>query len=109
MCIRDRTSPAPSAPAVASLRPPRDAGAVPGMGRTPGRASMKRRLLGIAEVTSLVLCVIAAGVWVRSYWALDSVVHSRVSGTPSWTTVTRWTALWGRGNVTVVREHGEWR
>jgi hypothetical protein len=69
---------------------------------------MRRWWINAAEVTSIGLCLIAMVVWVRSYWALDTVQHTRQSTAQEWVTMTRWTLLSGRGNMTLIREHGEW-
>ena len=36
---------------------------------------MKRRLLSLLTILSLLLCVAATVVWVRSYWWSDAIVH----------------------------------
>jgi hypothetical protein len=41
---------------------------------------MIRRLLNLVTVWSLLLCVAAAGMWVRSYWALDTHTWQRAGG-----------------------------
>ena len=37
--------------------------------------SMKRRLVTLAAVASLVLCVVTVGLWVRSYWRPESLAY----------------------------------
>jgi hypothetical protein len=41
---------------------------------------MKRRLLNLLTLLSLLLCVAACVLWVRSYWVGDFVGHDRVAG-----------------------------
>jgi hypothetical protein len=70
---------------------------------------MIRRLLTIAEITSLVLCAIVAGLGLRSFRLGDYVSRTWASGTQrGTTTMTRWTLLIGHGDAAFIREHGEW-
>jgi hypothetical protein len=43
---------------------------------------MKRRLLNLLTVLSLVLCAVVVALWVRSYWCTDAIKYS--NGDSSW-------------------------
>lgn len=43
---------------------------------------MTRRLLNLLTALSLLPCVAVAALWVRSYWASDSVIHGGPVETP---------------------------
>src|SRR4051794_27132592 len=60
------------------LRPPRDAGAVPGVRYNPGAMRRLRRILVNAAVSaSALLCLITAALWIRSYRSADEVNWNR--------------------------------
>src|SRR4051794_33104170 len=58
------------------LRPPRHAGAMPGMrhggGARDGGGGMRRKLFTLAAGVSAVLLLAVAALWVRSYWVSDT-------------------------------------
>src|SRR5688572_16375211 len=49
---------------------------------------MRRKLLNLATALSLLLCAAACGLWARSYWVSDTLVHTRPNGAPA--SVTFW-------------------
>jgi hypothetical protein len=44
-------------------------------------AIFRGRLFGFLTILSLLLCLATVGLWVRSYWRLDGLVHISIHGT----------------------------
>src|SRR3954467_7940169 len=60
---------------------------------------MRRRLLNLLTLLSLVVCVASAALWVRSLWAGDYVAwHGTADGTPR---ERLWMLASGRGRLSV--------
>jgi hypothetical protein len=64
---------------------------------------MKRRLLNLLTGLSLLLCVAAVVLWVRSYWTSDFVTHRRPAARGGGFDVTEWAIWTGKGRVSVAR------
>jgi hypothetical protein len=60
---------------------------------------MKRRLLNLLTAVSLLLCVAACVLWVRSYWVADLVVRSGVAGDGALLRERVWGAYAERGQL----------
>jgi hypothetical protein len=60
---------------------------------------MKRRLLDLLTALSLVLCVAAVAIWVRSYWVWDTFSCRRVGGADVLAEEGGWLAFVNRGQV----------
>jgi hypothetical protein len=52
--------------------------------QSPGFHLMKSRLLNVATILSLLLCLATVGMWVRSYWMMDTHVWQRPGGKVLW-------------------------
>src|SRR4051794_5023437 len=89
------------------LRPPRHAGAVPGMWHDRFRQhnGMKRRLLNLLTALSLLMCVAVCVLWARSYLVGDFVAWERVrsEGEAGLRTRAEWSVITGRGGLLVER------
>jgi hypothetical protein len=60
---------------------------------------MKRRLLNLLTLLSLLLCIAAAAVWVRGLWAGDVISRRAMTDDGIYTVITEWTFETANGDV----------
>ena len=70
---------------------------------------MKRRLLNFLTALSLLVCVAAIGLWLRSYVRSDAVWYSRVAEGDAFVDATGWQFETARGDVSVRRQFSKVR
>src|SRR4051812_44838327 len=68
---------------------------------------LRQWLFTIAAAFFSLVCIAALGIWVRSYWVLDSISADASSTNP--TTYTEIFVESGRGEIEYFSRHREWR
>ena len=83
----------------------------PGYHRSVTRQKpVKRHLLNLQTALSLLLCVVVAGLWVRSYWRSDQVIAGRRVPEEGYDLATRSAQFYsGRGGLMLVSWTIRWR
>jgi hypothetical protein len=74
-----------------------------GPGITVVEIAMRRRLLNLLTLLSLLLCVASVALWVRSYAASDRVTHDQLDVDGDFSDLTGWLIETGEGGVGVSR------